>query len=141
VACFRDWFLASDSCLVSFGGRRCRAPRSLPLRRSSRILCAMSASAPSRVTVGRRGIEAPSTPGELAAHGPRIDPLRGDISQTLVGPRFLFQRLLQQLGDLAMAQLLGERARRAVARDLVMLDALRGSDERRVTHPGIALGL
>src|SRR5262249_18784658 len=55
-----------------------------------------------------------------------VDLAFGDRAQKCVGLLFLFQRLMQQAGDLRLADLLGPGAQRAVARNLVMLRRLRG---------------
>src|SRR5438105_1554728 len=49
--------------------------------------------------------------------------------ELLVGLAFLIERLLQDFGDLVLAERFGQRARGAVGGDLVVFDPLGGADE------------
>src|SRR5690348_4416865 len=64
----------------------------------------------------------------------------GDLRQERVGLAFLVERLVEQVLRVAVAELVGERLRGAVARDLVVLDALCCGDQRCVLGRGVALG-
>src|SRR5690242_18750425 len=56
----------------------------------------------------------------------------GDLRQELVGLRLLVQRLVHQVLDAVEAAVVRELPRRAVGSDLVVLDALRRTDQGRV---------
>src|SRR5438128_2405506 len=60
-----------------------------------------------------------------------------DLRQQLVGVALLVESLVEQVLRIAEIELVGERTRRAVGGDLVMLDALRRRDQRRVFDDGI----
>src|SRR4051812_39016315 len=53
---------------------------------------------------------------------------------------FFFERLLEELGRIIVAEALGEGASRAVRRDLVVLNALGSGDERSIEHIRITIG-
>src|SRR5436190_17887071 len=57
-----------------------------------------------------------------------------DVCKLLVGVTFFVQRFLQQLCDVPMSQLLSEGTGAAIAGDLVMLDFLRGANQRGIEH-------
>src|SRR5206468_10803927 len=61
-----------------------------------------------------------------------------DLREELVRARLLVERLVEQVSRLTEVELAGERARRAVGGDLVVLDALCGADQRRVADGGVA---
>src|SRR4029078_8762501 len=63
------------------------------------------------------------------------------LRQKLVGVALLVEGLVEQILGIAQIELACERLRRAVGGDLVMLDALCGSDERGVSRSGVALAL
>src|SRR5207253_1628793 len=56
----------------------------------------------------------------------QVDLALGDVGELLVGRLFLLEILLQQVGAVVAAEPLRPGDQRAVARDLVMLDRLRG---------------
>src|SRR3954452_2923933 len=65
----------------------------------------------------------------------------GDLRQELVGLRLLVEGLVHQVLDAVVAAVTGELPGRAVGGDLIVLDALRRSDQRRVLGGRIALHL
>src|SRR5690606_19394665 len=85
----------------------------------------------------------PAPPGKPASlpHslGIAVDHALRDTRQALVGAALLVQRLLEELCGALMAEAAREGASRAVARDLVVLDALRRADQARIRHIGVGL--
>src|SRR5690606_10934983 len=57
----------------------------------------------------------------------------------MVGLPLLVERLLEQARGLVHPQPFGESPRRAVPRDLVVLDPLRRADQPGIAHRGVAL--
>src|SRR5436189_5854646 len=83
----------------------------------------------------------PPTRHVLLGRRSLVHPCDSDLGQRLVGSTLLVERLLQQRGSFIPSQLLCERTRRAVRRDLVMLDALGGADQRGVLRGTVAVSL
>src|SRR5262249_22585747 len=70
---------------------------------------------------------------------PRLEhAARRDLRQELVRVRLLVERLVHQVLDVVVAAVAGELTRGPVARDLVVLDALRGADQRGVLRHRVA---
>src|SRR5262249_4852345 len=74
--------------------------------------------------------EPPRTP-QRSACGLLVDPgpehaAGRDLRQPLVGVALLVERLVEEVLRLRQVELVGQRARRAVCSDLVVLDTLRG---------------
>src|SRR5581483_2760163 len=63
-----------------------------------------------------------------------VDLRFGHARQFLVGRLFLVQRLVEEGGNVAVAELLRPGDQRAIAGHLVMFHRLRRGDERRVEH-------
>src|SRR5215470_670882 len=66
--------------------------------------------------------------------GAAIDEAFGERVELRVGRLLLLERPLEDAGAVVAAKLLRPRDQRSVARDLVVLDRLRGGDQRRVEH-------
>src|ERR1700751_4368301 len=64
----------------------------------------------------------------------QVDLALGDVGELLVGRLLFLEVLIQQVGDVVAAEPLRPRDQRAVAGDLIMLDRLRGGDDRGVEH-------
>src|SRR5499426_522433 len=72
--------------------------------------------------------------GSIRLRGATVDLALRHDGELLVGRFFLFEVLLQQGSAVAAAELVRPGDQAAVARDLVVLDRLRGRNERRVQH-------
>ena len=95
---------------------------------SNRMLCADRQSDP-RTTRG---------PGSRAGRD-HIHGRLSDLGQFVVGRVLFFQRLLQHLGDLFVAELLRKGPDGTIAGNLVVFDALGGGDEGRVLDVGFTV--
>jgi len=69
------------------------------------------------------------------------EPSRRELRQEFVGLALLVERLAEKVARDAQVELIGERTRCPVHRDLVVLDALRRGDQSDVLHISAAIGL
>ncbi len=65
-----------------------------------------------------------------------VDDGFGDVGELFVGGAFFVEGFLEKVGDVLVAELLGEGAGTAVGGDFVVLDALSGTDEGGVEDFG-----
>ena len=128
-----------DANGVAFTAPASSPPSSGPCSRSAASSSAPSSARSTWCSAAPAGAGRGQRRRPLGRERREVDRLGRDLGEGLVGVALLLGRGVEEAHGLAVAEQLGVGAHRAVARDLVVLDPLRGGDDPGVEHLGVDL--